>query len=79
MIRFIEFTVRSGIACTSHKIATATKDQDVEGTHRGVITHQVEGEACACVLLRLISNLHFTRAPVSEEILPTDVQRVRKA
>lgn len=33
MIRFIEFMVRSAIAFTSHKIATATKDQDGEGTH----------------------------------------------
>lgn len=32
MIRFIEFTVRSAIAFASHKIATATKDQDGEGT-----------------------------------------------
>lgn len=33
IIIFIEFLIRSAIAFTSHKIATATQDQDVEGTH----------------------------------------------
>lgn len=32
MIRFTEF-ISSAIAFTFYKIATATKDQDTEGTH----------------------------------------------